>query len=131
MNIYGIKKTFFLSCVCINEWLICSIYYCKSNSAKAWEKNVVEAIEYYGRIWVNQWHLGITNTSHRAQYYSDEFKKMKCEIQECSKYQPCRMFFENTLAVDITMSAVKTQAVCLGINLELNNMITYCANNNH
>ena len=36
-------------------------------------------------------------------------KKMRCEIQECGKYQPCRMFIENTLAVEITMSAVKTQ----------------------
>ena len=36
---------------------------------------------------------------------------MRCEIQECGKYQPCRMFIENTLAVEITMSAVKTQAV--------------------
>ena len=35
---------------------------------------------------------------------------MRCEIQECGKYQPCRMFTENTLAVEITMSVVKTQA---------------------
>ena len=35
---------------------------------------------------------------------------MRCETQECGKYQPCRMFIENTLAVEITMSAVKTQA---------------------
>ena len=26
------------------------------------------------------------------------------------KHQPCRMFIENTLEVEITMSAVKTQA---------------------
>ena len=56
---------------------------------------------------------------------------MKCEIQECGKYQPCRMFIENTLAVEITMSAVKTQAAILKVNLELNNMTKYCANNNH
>ena len=35
---------------------------------------------------------------------------MRCEIQQYGKYQPCRMFIENTLAVEITMSAVKTQA---------------------
>ena len=35
---------------------------------------------------------------------------MRCELQACGKYQPCRMFIENTLAVEITMSAVKTQA---------------------
>ena len=35
---------------------------------------------------------------------------MRCELQKCDKYQPCRMFIENTLAVEITMSVVKTQA---------------------
>ena len=35
---------------------------------------------------------------------------MRCEIQECGKYQPCRIFIKNTLAVEITMSSVKTQA---------------------
>ena len=34
---------------------------------------------------------------------------MRCEIQDCGKYQPCRMLIENTLAVEIIMSAVKTQ----------------------
>ena len=34
---------------------------------------------------------------------------MRCEIQECGKCQPYRMFIES-LAVEITMSAVKTQA---------------------
>ena len=36
---------------------------------------------------------------------------MRCQLQECGKYQPCRMFTENTLAVEITMSAVKLQAI--------------------
>ena len=36
---------------------------------------------------------------------------MGCEIQGRGKYQSCRMFTENTLAVEITMSAVKTEAV--------------------
>ena len=35
---------------------------------------------------------------------------MRCEIQECGKYQPFRMFIENTLAVEIAISAVTTQA---------------------
>ena len=30
-------------------------------------------------------------------------------MQERGKYQPCRIFIENTLAVEITMSVVKTQ----------------------
>ena len=35
---------------------------------------------------------------------------MRCEIQECGKYQPCRFFIKKTLVVEIAMSAVKTQA---------------------
>ena len=35
---------------------------------------------------------------------------MRCEIQECGKYQPCKMFIKNTSAVQITISTVKTQA---------------------
>ena len=35
---------------------------------------------------------------------------MRCELQIFGKYQPCRMFIENTLAVEITMGAVKTEA---------------------
>ena len=38
---------------------------------------------------------------------------MRYEIQECGKYQPCRIFIKNTLAIEITMSSVKTQAVIL------------------
>ena len=35
---------------------------------------------------------------------------MRCEIQECGKYQHYRIFIKNTLAAEITMSAVKRQA---------------------
>ena len=77
-------------------------------------KNNIEVIKYGGKIWINQGHLqgklGIANTVDRTQYYSDEFKKMRCEIQECGKYQPCRMFIENFLAVEIKMSAIKTMS---------------------
>ena len=38
---------------------------------------------------------------------------MRCKIQECVKHQPCRMLIENTLEVEITMSAVKTQTAIL------------------
>ena len=77
-------------------------------------KNDVEAIEYGSEIWINQKHfekkLDVANIADRTQYCSSEFKKMRCEIQECGKCQPCRMFIQNTLAVETTMSSVKTQA---------------------
>ena len=56
---------------------------------------------------------------------------MRCEIQERGKYQPCRMFIVNTLAVEITMSAVKTETVIFRDKFGVNNMIKYYANNNH
>ena len=72
---------------------------------KAWRKNDVQVIEYGCKIWTNQGHLqgklGIANIADRAQYYSDKFKKLRCEIQKCGKYQPCRVFVENTLAIEI------------------------------
>ena len=67
------------------------------------------------KIWMNQKHLekqvGIANISVKAQYYSSELKKkMRCEKQECGIYQSYRIFIENTLAIEITMSSVKTIA---------------------
>ena len=78
------------------------------------EKNDVEVIECGGEIWINQKHLekklDIANIADRTQYYSSESKKMRSEIQDCGKYQPCKIFIKNTLIVEITMSSVKTQA---------------------
>ena len=75
------KKFFF--CLYING-LICSIH-CKSM-----KKSGVKAMEHGSEIWINQGHLqkhlNLENISDRTQYYSDEFKKMRCEIQECGKY---------------------------------------------
>ena len=46
-------------------------------TAKAWEKNGVEVIEYGGEIWINQGHLqkkvDIANIVDRTQYYSSKF----------------------------------------------------------
>ena len=33
---------------------------------------------------------------------------MRYEIQDCGNYQPCQIFIENTLAVEITMSSVSS-----------------------
>ena len=90
-----------------NEY-ICSIH-CRSM-----EKKDVGIIEYGSEIWINQKHLekklDIANIADKTQYYSSEFKKMRSEIQECDKYQPCRIFIKNTLTVEVTMTSVKTQA---------------------
>ena len=57
---------------------------------------------------------------------------MRYEIQDCGKYQPYRMFFENTAAVEIAVSAVKTQAVIFESTFGIKQHDkTYCINNNH
>ena len=56
---------------------------------------------------------------------------MRCKIQNCGKYQSCRMFTNNTLAVEITMSSVKTQAVIFKSKFGVKQHDKYYANNNH
>ena len=63
--------------------------------------------------------LDMANVADRTQYYSSKFKKVRCKIQEYGQYQPCRMFIENTIAIEITMSAVKHKQLFLRVNLEL------------
>ena len=45
---------------------------------------------------------------------------MRCETQECGNYQPCRLFVQNILAVQLTMTAKNKQAaICkakFGVN---------------
>ena len=45
---------------------------------------------------------------------------MRCKIQECGNYQPCRIFIKSTLSVEITMSSVKTQAAIFGSKFGVN-----------
>ena len=56
-------------------------------TAQVQRKNGVDAIKYSSEAWVNQGHLqeklDLSNISDRTQYYSDEFEKMRYEIQEC------------------------------------------------
>ena len=47
---------------------------------------------------------------------------MRYEIQECENYQPCRVFIQNILAVQLTMTAKKHTELFLRQNLELINM---------
>ena len=87
-------------------------------------KNDVEVIEYGGEIWIDQKDLekklDIANIADRTQYYYSEFKKMRCEIQECGKFQPCRIFIKNTLSAEITMSSLKTQAAVFKSKFRVN-----------
>ena len=71
-------------------------------TTEAWKKDDVEVIEYGSEIWINQRHLEknlilqilLTELSIILQNLK------KCEIQECGKYQPSRIFIKNILAVE-------------------------------
>ena len=97
---------YFFMCIKMNTFALLTV--------DAWRKNDVEVTEYAGEIWINQKHLekklGIANIFDKTQYYSSEFKNLRCKILECGNCQPCRIFIKNTLAVEITKSSAKTQA---------------------
>ena len=44
---------------------------------------------------------------NKIQYYSDKFKKRRCEIQNCEDYQPCRKFIAEKLAIHLILG-IKT-----------------------
>ena len=48
---------------------------------------------------------------------------MRCEVQECGNYQPCRVFIQNILAVQLTMVAKKTQAAVFEAKLGVNDIV--------
>ena len=69
------------------------MYKKKSFSIKTLSKIDVEAIKHNGKKWINEKHLekvlGYKNLVNKTQYYSNELKKRRCEIQDCEDFQPC------------------------------------------
>ena len=81
-------------------------------SINTWNKIDVEAIKYDGEKWINEKHLekavGYKNLAgNKTQYYSDEFKERRCEIQDCEDFQPCRKFIAGKLAIYLILD-IKT-----------------------
>ena len=79
-------------------------------SVNTWSKTDVEAITYDGEKWINKKHLekavGNKNLAgNKTQYYSDEFKKRRCEIQDCEDFQPCRKFIAEKLAIHLYLTS--------------------------
>ena len=48
--------------------------------------------------------------------YPVKYKKQRQELQNCGKYQPCRIFLKETLAMQIIMDCRTTPAVNLGLD---------------
>ena len=101
------------------------MYKMKSVSIKTWNNNGVEAITYDGKKWINEKQLktalGYKNlASNKTQFYSDEFKKIRCEVQDCENFQPCRKFIAEKLAVHLIIDIKTVKAAELKIELGFN-----------
>ena len=65
--------------------------------------------------------LGYKNSvSKKTQYYSDEFKKRRHEIQDCEDFQPCRKFMVEELAIHLIIDIKTAKAVELKTKLGFN-----------
>ena len=94
-------------------------------SIKTWKKNDVEAIKHNSKKWINERHLekalGYKNLAgNKTQYYSDEFKKRRCEIQDCEDCQPCRKFVTEELAIHLIIDIKTVKPAELKIKLGFN-----------
>ena len=47
---------------------------------------------------------------------------MRCETQERGNYQPCRLFVQNILALQLTMTAKNTQAAIFKAKFGVNQL---------
>ena len=57
---------------------------------------------------------------NKTQYYSDEFKKRRCEIQNCEDYQPCKKFIVEELAIHLILEMKTVKAGEVKIKLGFN-----------
>ena len=86
--------------------------------------NNAEAIKCDHKKWINQTHfwnsIGHSNIVSITQYYSSKYKRQRRQVQDCNHYQPCRVFVDEELVIEIMMDT-RTKAVLkfrdkLGIN---------------
>ena len=94
-------------------------------SIKPWGKNDVEAIKHNGKKWRNEKDLEKALryknlASNKTQYYSDKFKKRRCEMQDCEDFLPCRKIIAEELAVHLITDIKTIKAGELKINLGFN-----------
>ena len=109
-------------CVCVYMYkmLTCSI--------KTWRKIGVDVIKYNNKKWINENNLetvlGYKNlVSNKTEYYSDEYKKRRHELQDCEDFQPCRTFIAEELAVRLIIDIKTVKAAELKTKLGFNQSI--------
>ena len=105
-------------------YILC-MYKMLTYSIKTWKKIGIEAIKYNDKKQINEKHLeialGYKNLiSNQTQYYSDEFKKRRYEIQDCEDFQPCRKSLAEQLAIYLIIDIKIVKAAQLKIKLGFN-----------
>ena len=88
----------------------------------------VDVIKYNDKKWINEKHLeaalGYKNlVVNKTQYYSEKFKKRRCEIQDCEDFQPCRKFIAEELAIHLIFDIKTVKAAGLKTILGFNHLI--------
>ena len=58
--------------------------------------------------------------SNKPQYYSDEFKKRRYEMQGCEDFQPCRKFIAEELAIRLIIDIITVKSAELRAKLGFN-----------
>ena len=98
----------------------------ESFSVRIWNKTGVEVIKHNGRELINEKHLetalGYKNVVNKIQYYSDEFKKRRYEIQDCEDFQPFRKFIAEELSGHLIIDIKTVKAGELKIKLGFNQL---------
>ena len=101
------------------------MYKMKPFSIKTWNNNGVESIKCDDKKWINENHLetalGYKNlASNKTQFYSDEFKKGRREMQDSEDFQSFRKFIAEELAVQLEIDIKTVNVAELKIKLSFN-----------
>ena len=94
---------------------------------KTQSKIGIEVIKYNDKKWINEKHLetalGYKNlVGNKTLYYSDKFKKIRYEIQDCEDFQSCRKFIAEELAIHLIIDIKTVKAVELKTLLGFNQL---------
>ena len=87
-------------------------------------KNDVEVIIFNEKKWLNEKHVEVrlqhSNLPHITNQYSSELKNQRQELPNCGKYQPCRKFLREDLAIQVILDCRTTPAVNFRTRLGFN-----------
>ena len=78
---------------------------------ETWERNCVEVIVFNDKKWLNQTNIKDQLKDSNLAAITLKYRKQRQELENCGKYQPCRIFLKESLAMHIIMDYRTTPAV--------------------